>query len=1201
MIDQITLLSNPPPSQNTDTNPSNPSDVPPRLNLSSNLLSAASNAETMKIYKLPIEEIASIDPELGIRRALTIDSKFICYINTENSVVIKSIDYAFLSFTVRGPQAQVMDVCLFEGANFSVLGVMYKDGTLSGYQIGINEAGSSIIVRHFLGYKIEGIIERPLIMWKDLSKIGVCLRNELILIEVSVEGATGATGQGQEKTKDFEQELKPNKFNVLSFEENIKDFCFSPKYHLVYILFENNVVKVTNTENGFEIRGFQPYSDASANIRRLLSFKNLAKKGGSLPNASQKPGINKDHDYSLKDIFITITESCEIKVWDLSEWDNKTKTYYCIEELKLNENNNMDKESLAFSFFDPARNALYIVCSQKEEGKGFNVAILGINSFFQSYQENYKDQKKTQKFFTSTERIAVKETRLVDIAALNTKASNEAEETKEAVTAGNIQIQASGPKAKYNFVVLTGSMASFVSVFNFAQLPYKRSTHQFSTQIPKKASDSPMRRSSSLHEFSPKELHWEPKNLENLLSELKLDENILKKVLESSNNTTLGGGITLLGNKLTEEEQKLDLLSLPVPLVKARSEDLVCLTNKLSSQDSETQSPPKKSPKKKKTVEPSSVQVITEIIPSDPTPLEASVLDIPEPSSTSKKSKKKKKKEAAALAAAIGGNQTTITEDTKESASISETNKVIIIEPPTANSGSGSKKAKNKEKNSLASLPLLSPTQSTGSDSFLHPESFTGDLSQLKKKAPSPVSSVTTGMTEVIGKKVIVKPEQVAEHIKQWVQGFVDKKVVGFEKKIVNIDEIIEKKFAEKVESKLQAIEQRVIAKAQETMQKNLTKALEKPYQSINRINQINQQMKQAFETEKKGYQLKIKQQEDQIKKFKEEVNQTLNGFTQIMTVTLQSLSKSQLKVQELELNLQNKSTEVSSLIQYTKVMLQQEEEYRNRVHTLEKNVQFIAKECLDRLEANTQETPNNPTTDSILLPSSELIKEAEISDGYKKVVQDIFDSVRQMNTPEQINKSLAIITNNLNLNNSNQTLRVPTEETDLSRRSSTHSPQQQVVENPGLNPLATLIQNLPHLNPIVSGMAMQQPLMNNNNIPLQFPTVAVTGRKSQSEFSPKQQEGEFIGPLEFPKDPMMLFPTGPGGFNMEVLQPTKSRFMVNFVDSSNASVKDDDEERPDSYMSRPPGLDYYSESGGGESLNNLLPRDLLLDDNGKE
>jgi len=1199
MIDQLALLSNPPPSQNTNINPSNPSDLPPRLDLSSNFLSAPSNAETMKIYKLPIEEIAAIDPELGIRRALTIDSRFICYINTGNSVVIKSIDYAFLSFTVRGPQAQVMDVCLFEGTNFSVLGIMYKDGTLSGYQIGINEAGSSIIVRHFLGYKIEGIIERPLIMWKDLSKIGVCLRNELILIEVSVEGATGATGQGQEKTKDFEQELKPNKFNVLSFEENIKDFCFSPKYHLVYILFESDVVKVTNTENGLEIRGFQPYSDASANIIRLLSFKNLAKKGGSLANASQKPGINKDHDYSLKDIFITITESCEIKVWDLSEWDNKTKTYYCIEELKLNENNNMDKESLAFSFFDPARNALYIVCSQKEDGKGFNVTILGINSFFQSYQENYKDQKKSEKFFASTERIAIKETKLVDIAALNTKASNEAEETKEEVTAGNIQIQSSGPKAKYNFVVLTGSMASFVSVFNFAQLSHKRSTHQFSTQIPKKASDSPMRRSSSLREFSPKELHWEPRNLEKLLSELKLDENILKKVLEGSN--TLGTTGTFLGNKLSEEEPKLDFLSLPVPLVKARSEDLVCLNNKLS-QEIETQSPPKKSPKKKKTVEPSSGQIITEIIPSDPTPLEASVLDIPEPSSTSKKSKKKKKDAAAAAALAAEETKEAVVESLNKNKN-NIPNKVIIIEPPTASPGSGTKKAKNKEKNSLASLPLLSPTQSTGSDSFLHPDSFTGDSSQWKKpktdskKAPSPVSSVTAGMTEVIGKKVIVKPEQVAEHIKQWVQGFVDKKVVGFEKKIVNIDEIIEKKFTEKVESKLQAIEQRVIAKAQETMQKNLTRALEKPYQSINRINQINQQMKQAFETEKKGYQLKIKQQEDQMKIFKEEVNQTLNSFTQIMTVTLQSLSKSQLKVQELEQTLQNKSTEVSSLIQYTKVMLQQEEEYRNRVHVLEKNVQYIAKECLDRLEANTQENTMNPSDSIQLLPNSELIKEAEISDGYKKVVQDIFDSVRQMNTSEQINKSLAIITNNLNLNNSQQALRAPTEENELSRRSSTHSPQQQVLENADPNPLATLIQNLPHLNPLASGMDLQQPLIK-NNIPMQFP---VTGRNSQSGFSPKKQEGEFVGPLEFPKDPMMLFPTGPGGFNMEVLQPTKSRFMANFVDSSNASVKgDDDEERPDSYMSRPPGLDYYSESGG-ESLNNLLPRDLLLDDNGKE
>jgi len=308
-----------------------------------------------------------------------------------------------------------------------------------------------------------------------------------------------------------------------------------------------------------------------------------------------------------------------------------------------------------------------------------------------------------------------------------------------------------------------------------------------------------------------------------------------------------------------------------------------------------------------------------------------------------------------------------------------------------------------------------------------------------------------------------------------------------------------------------------------------------------------------------------------------------LNSFTQIMTVTLQSLSKSQAKVQELEQSLQTKSSEVSGLIQYIKVMLQQEEEYRNRVHTLEKNVQFIAKECLARLEASVQETSSpNKTTESAtpsiqFVANSELIKEADISDNYKKVVQEIFDSVRQMNTPEQINQSLAHITNNLANNNSLQNILVPENNNlELSRRSSTQSQ----LQNPLINPLVNF---------------QQQPPI------IQFPS---NPNQKPSGTSPKQAgKGGFVGPLEFNKDPVLLFQEaliGQSSFNLEGIHqhPTKSRFKANFVDSSNASVKDgfeESEDRPDSELSRPPGLDYYSESG--ESLNNLLPKDLLLDD----
>ena len=473
------------------------------------------------IYKLPIEKVAPLSMRENIKRALTLDSNYICYINQENSITIKSIEYAFLNSTITVTQSRVLDINLLENTNFSLLGIIFDDGSVSGYRIELSDSKATIYTQKVLSYHLEGIIEKPQLMWKDSGKLGVAIKNELTLIDLNTE--KGIYNNSEENCL-----LNPRSFKVLRFDQNIKDYGFSTKYSLVYLLFENHLVQVLNTDNGVKIREFIPHVETNSRVVKLLSFKNLAKQD-PINLVGQKIEINKDRDYSLKDIFITLTEECEVKVWDLSEWDKEKKTYYCIETFQLSSPLNEFEIVLKFCFFDPVKNFLFIVGS-KNMTPEICVAVMKINHFFQKYQDNFKEKKKNIQFFESLEKIEFEEPTLISIAALNSTKNTTQEELtfkdKLGQTNINFSTRSSRTQAKFNFLIRNDIFTSFLSVFD-PQLPEnivrrERSVTHLNAIIDG-SNESP--RSKSLRfnkEYNPMQLAWEPRNLNKILSGVQL-------------------------------------------------------------------------------------------------------------------------------------------------------------------------------------------------------------------------------------------------------------------------------------------------------------------------------------------------------------------------------------------------------------------------------------------------------------------------------------------------------------------------------------------------------------------------------------------------------------------------------------------------------------------------------------------------------
>jgi hypothetical protein len=185
-----------------------------------------------------------------------------------------------------------------------------------------------------------------------------------------------------------------------SFDANVLDFSFSLKNNLLFVCLSDGNVRILNVENGTVIKEFKPYSDGKP--IRILNFKNLQKG----ETKKTKPELPQNGDFSLKDIFITLSSNFVIKVWDLGEWDPNLTTYHMLQDIYMTDLSDAGISGLnpRVISFDETMNFLLV---GRQFGEETQILGLHINSFFYRYSEDFHKTKRHKKFFDYVQDFAI--------------------------------------------------------------------------------------------------------------------------------------------------------------------------------------------------------------------------------------------------------------------------------------------------------------------------------------------------------------------------------------------------------------------------------------------------------------------------------------------------------------------------------------------------------------------------------------------------------------------------------------------------------------------------------------------------------------------------------------------------------------------------------------------------------------------------
>lgn len=362
------------------------------------------------IPDLQINEVKNAKQDKKVGRTFALNSRFICYINENNVLVIRSLKNLSLTHTVHDFESKVLDLSFFEEGLTNNLAIICANGIVAAYSIDLNQAKDRILVKFVLKQNLDRTLERGLVEWKDPKKFGASIGDELVVFDILSQESL------QEPT---EEPPKPLSQSSTKFEATIRDFSFSPSYPLVYVLFENSTVRIINLENGQKVKEFTPHNvESSGPVLRVLAYKSLVRHE---PLKTGEGEADKTYENAFRDVFLTVTHTFEVKVWDLSEWDAQNETYFCIETFQLNQfNDKLDPISLIqrFVFFDPNLSFLFIAFKTNGD-KGLSINGLHIDRFYYGYSDMYETGKKSRKFFNSVQTVWFKKNDLTDLYVLN--------------------------------------------------------------------------------------------------------------------------------------------------------------------------------------------------------------------------------------------------------------------------------------------------------------------------------------------------------------------------------------------------------------------------------------------------------------------------------------------------------------------------------------------------------------------------------------------------------------------------------------------------------------------------------------------------------------------------------------------------------------------------------------------------------------
>lgn len=213
------------------------------------------------------------------------------------------------------------------------------------------------------------------------------------------------------QSQNINEAQGPSRFHTQGFDSKIKDADFSQKNDLIFVCFENNMVRILNVERLDVIKSFQPHIEhPHDHLAKILAYRNIF-----------KPVENKEavpNDFSLKDIFLTVSNRLLIKVWDLSQITEKSNEG-CIGQIKARPNcENEEKpqntnENLVVEF-DFTRNFMFVLWRLKEENI---LLIYHIDKRFYVYDE--ETMKNPPLFFDSLKEYKLQSKPLHQIQVIN--------------------------------------------------------------------------------------------------------------------------------------------------------------------------------------------------------------------------------------------------------------------------------------------------------------------------------------------------------------------------------------------------------------------------------------------------------------------------------------------------------------------------------------------------------------------------------------------------------------------------------------------------------------------------------------------------------------------------------------------------------------------------------------------------------------
>lgn len=346
---------------------------------------------------------------------MAVTSEFLCVMDEANKIKITSLRYLNLFQVIELHRESVFDLVAFE---------QEKTGLISDKKLNLfasSDCSGKIVVFNVNQEDFERIQVQIIMTFQTKENTFWNLRfkskfqllafseNEVIVFRLSEQNyEKNEQSQFNENNQINDLNIQPAKYLTKILEKRIIEVQFSQKNDLIYLAAEDNSLTLFNVELLDKVREYYPYGN-DGGLAQILVYRNIFKKH---EKNSEVPD-----DFTLKDFFLTINDKYEIRVWDLSEWDNEKNSYFCIEEIKMDVEEGGSTKKINWGF-DYTSNFLFVISKENNENI---LHIYHVNSLFYENNEKLIANKKKAKFFNYCKEYKLQERPIIHFSFISIK------------------------------------------------------------------------------------------------------------------------------------------------------------------------------------------------------------------------------------------------------------------------------------------------------------------------------------------------------------------------------------------------------------------------------------------------------------------------------------------------------------------------------------------------------------------------------------------------------------------------------------------------------------------------------------------------------------------------------------------------------------------------------------------------------------